>query len=57
MRSDRVAFAFGVIALVLGGLALWSNYGPLDWRIVGLLAPISLVVIGVGMLLLTKSSN
>jgi hypothetical protein len=57
MTFDRTAFAFGVAALAIAGLALWSNYGHIDWRIAGLLAPISLVVIGVGMLLLTKTHN
>lgn len=57
MRSDRVAFAFGVIALALAGLGFWATYGQINWQTVGLLAPISLVVIGVGMLLLTKTHN
>jgi uncharacterized membrane protein YfcA len=57
MKSDRGAFAFGVVALAFSGLALWSNYGQIDWRIAGLLAPVCLVVIGVGMLLLTKTPN
>ncbi|HML50234.1 MAG TPA: hypothetical protein PKD84_02340 [Propionicimonas sp.] len=54
MRSDRTAFAFGMAALALAALGLWANYGQVDWRIVGLAAPIALVVIGVGMLAMSK---
>lgn len=57
MKSDRIAFAFGLAALALAALGLWANYGQIDWRIVGLVAPIALVVIGVGMLLLTRAKN
>lgn len=55
MNADRNAFAFGMAALAVAILALWANYGQIDWRIVGLAAPIALVVIGVGMLALSKN--
>ena len=57
MNADRLSFALGVIALLVGGLALWANYGTIDWRLVGLVAPIGLVVIGIGMLALTKAHH
>jgi hypothetical protein len=57
MKADRVGFALGVLALGAGGLALWANYGTIDWRLVGLVAPIGLVVIGIGMLALTKAHH
>ncbi len=57
MKADRLSFALGVLALGAGGLALWANYGTIDWRLVGLVAPIGLVVIGIGMLALTKAHH
>ncbi len=57
MNRDRAAFAIGVLALALAGLALWTNYGRVDWNLVGVLAPAGMVVIGVGMLLLSRTRN
>lgn len=57
MKADRAAFAFGVLALGLAGLALWTNYGHVDWRLVGMFAPAALIVIGAGMLLLSRRNN
>lgn len=57
MRFDRAAFAVGIAALSIGGLALWANYGQIDWRIVGLAAPVALVVMGIGMLLLPREHS
>ncbi|MFZ0530789.1 MAG: hypothetical protein WAL91_09655 [Propionicimonas sp.] len=53
--TDRVAFAIGVLAVLVAGLALWLYYGTIDWRLVGVLAPAALVIIGAGMLLLSRS--
>jgi uncharacterized membrane protein YfcA len=57
MTRDRTAFAFGVLALALAGLGLWNSYGHVDWQLVGALAPAGMVVIGVGMLLLSRNHN
>ncbi len=57
MKADRTAFAFGVLALGLAGLALWTNYGHVDWRLAGLFTPAVLIVIGAGMLLLSRRNN
>ncbi len=57
MKADRLSFALGVIALLVGGLALWANYGTIDGPLAGLVAPIGLVVIGIGMLALTKAQH
>ena len=54
---DRAAFAFGVLALALAGLGFWTTYGHVDWSLVGLLAPAGMVVIGVGMLVLSRNHN
>jgi uncharacterized membrane protein YfcA len=57
MTRDRAAFAIGVLALAVAGLAAWTNYGRVDWNLVGVLAPAGMVVIGVGMLLLSRDRN
>lgn len=57
MNPDRTAFAVGVLALVLAGLAFWTSYGQVDWRLAGMLAPAVLIVIGAGMLLLSRRHN
>jgi uncharacterized membrane protein YfcA len=57
MTRDRAAFAFGVLALALAALGLWNSYGHVDWHLVGVLAPGGMVVIGVGMLLLSRNHN
>ena len=57
MTRDRAAFAFGILALALGALGFWTTYGIVDWNLVGLLAPAGMVVIGVGMLLLSRNHN
>jgi uncharacterized membrane protein YfcA len=57
MNRDRTAFVFGVFALVLAGLALWANYGRLEWNLVGVLVPAAMVVAGVGVLVLSRPRN
>lgn len=57
MRRDRAAFAFGVLALALAGLALWTTYGHVDWKLVGVLVPAAMVVAGIGVLLLSRRHN
>ena len=57
MNRDRAAFAIGVLSLALAGLALWTHYGRVDWNLVGVLAPAGMVIIGVGMLLLSRNRN
>ncbi len=54
---DRAAFAYGVIAMAIAALALWLHYGFVDWRLVGVITPVVLVIIGAGMLLLSRKSN
>lgn len=54
MSPDRAAFAFGMAAIAVAVLGFWASYGHIDWRIVGLAAPIALVMIGVGMLAMSK---
>ncbi len=54
MNADRAAFAFGVLALALAGLAFWTAYGRVNWGLVSLLAPAAMVVAGIGVLLLSR---
>ncbi len=53
MSRDRSAFAFGFLSLALAALALWAAYGEVDWRPVGVLVPVAMVVTGIGVLLLS----
>lgn len=57
MRPDRAAFAFGVLALTLAGLALWHTYGTLNQALLGLIVPAAMVVAGIGVLLLSRRRN
>ncbi|MFT4108317.1 hypothetical protein [Propionicimonas sp.] len=57
MRRDRAAFAFGVLAVALAAVALWTVYGVLDRRLIGILVPAAMVVAGVGVLLLSRRRN
>jgi hypothetical protein len=57
MNRDRAAFAVGLLALILAALAFWSGYGLVDWKLVSLLAPVAMVVVGVGILLLSRRHN
>lgn len=54
MSRDRAAFAFGLLALVLASLGLWSAYGRVDWQLAGMLAPVVMVVAGIGILVLSR---
>jgi uncharacterized membrane protein YfcA len=57
MNRDRPAFAFGVLTVCLSVLALWTAYGQVEWRLVGILVPIALVTVGIGILLLSRSRH
>ncbi|MGC3995899.1 MAG: hypothetical protein QM779_17585 [Propionicimonas sp.] len=57
MRRDRAAFAFGVLAVAFAALALWTVYGVVDRKLVGILVPAAMVVAGVGVLLLSRRHN
>ena len=54
MSRDRAAFAFGLLAPMLAGLGLWSAYGRVDWQLAGMLAPVVMVVAGIGILVLSR---
>lgn len=57
MSTNRISFIVGALAIVLAGLGLASHYGGLDWRLLGVIVPLLLVVIAAGMLLLTRKTN
>jgi uncharacterized membrane protein YfcA len=57
MRPDRAAFGFGILAVALAALALWTAYGHVQWRLVGVATPVALVVVGIGILLLSRRHN
>jgi len=54
---DVVALVVGLVLTAVAGGALWrALVGPLDWSVLATAAPLSLVVIGVVGLLLTRRS-
>lgn len=57
MKRDRAAFAVGVIAIALAGHALWASFATIDWRLTGLIAPVVLIIIGAGMLVLSAQNH
>jgi hypothetical protein len=57
MSRDRAAFGFGLAAMLLGGVGLWSSFGSVDWSVVRTAAPVALIVIGAGMVLLSRQHH
>lgn len=57
MNRDRAAFGFGLAAMLLGGVGLWSSFGQVDWGFVRTAAPVALIVIGAGMILLSRQHH
>ena len=42
------------VSLALAGLAFWTAYGQVNWRLAGLLVPAAMVVVGIGVLMLSR---
>lgn len=55
MKPDIAAFGLGAVAIIVGGLALWASYGDVSWSWVGRAAPVALIVIGILMLVLSRT--
>ena len=55
MKLDIAAFGLGAVAIAIGGLALWASYGDVSWAWVGRVAPVALIVIGILMLVLSRT--
>lgn len=45
-RIDLVAFVMGLLLAEVAIVALWNAFGSVDWRLLGIAAPLTLVVIG-----------
>ena len=56
-RIDVAALNVGLVCTGLAVLALISGFGTLDWRLVSIVAPLGLVVIGLAGILLSRSST
>ena len=56
MRPDITALTVGLVACLLAALGMWAAYGSVNWPLVGLLAPIALVMIGLLGLILARTS-
>lgn len=59
MRSfDVVALVFGLLLTGIALTALWSTLiGPVDWELLKVVAPLSLVAIGIGGLALSRRTS
>ena len=55
MKPDIAAFGLGAVAIIVGGLALWASFGDVSWSWVGRAAPVALIVIGILMLVLSRT--
>jgi hypothetical protein len=54
-RVDVAAFNVGLVSVGLAALALCAAFGTPDWKLVSVLAPLGLVVIGLAGLLLSRN--
>lgn len=56
-RVDVVALIAGLLLTAVAGCSLWVSFGgSIDWRLVRVAAPLSLVVVGVLGLSLSRRS-
>lgn len=57
-KPDVVSLIFGVLITAIALLALWTTYvGGIDWQVLKIAAPLSLVVLGVAGLALSRSRD
>ncbi len=57
-KPDVVSLIFGVLITGIAVLSLWSTYvGTVDWHALRIAAPLSLVVLGVVGLALSRSRD
>lgn len=57
-KPDVVSLIFGVLISGLALLSLWLTYaGSIDWQALKIVAPLSLVVLGVAGLALSRSRD
>lgn len=54
MKPDLTAFNAGLLFIALAGAGLCGAFGLLDWRMVSVGAPLTLVVIGLAGLVLSR---
>lgn len=55
-KPDVVSLIFGVLITGVALLALWQTYvGSVDWQALKIVAPLSLVVLGVAGLALSRN--
>lgn len=45
--ANPASLIFGLLGLMLGGVALWNAFGVIDWNLLRVIAPLSLVAVGV----------
>jgi hypothetical protein len=54
-RVDVAALNVGLVCLGIATLALCTGFGTVDWKLVSIVAPLGLVVIGLIGLLLSRN--
>lgn len=55
---DVVALVFGLLLTGVAAIALWSTLiGPVDWQLLKVVAPLSLVAVGIAGLALSRRSS
>lgn len=45
--ANPASLIVGLLGLMLGGVALWNAFGVIDWNLLRVIAPLSLVAVGV----------
>lgn len=56
-KIDLAALVLGLIFAEVAIVALWNAFGAVDWRLLGIAAPLTLVVIGGIGLILSRNPN
>ena len=56
-RIDVAALNVGLVSIGVATLALCAAFGSVDWKLVSIIAPLGLVVIGLIGLLLSRTST
>lgn len=57
LRTDVVALVVGLVAVAIAALGLWAAFGTVNWAMVAVAAPVSLVVVGLVGLLASRGRS
>lgn len=45
-RVDVLALLIGILSVLIAAIALWAAFGTINWRVVAIVGPLALVLIG-----------